>query len=75
MTPVESPDMARKQTEKRPMPATAEPKTKAVRLDLEPDMHQMLRVVAAQQGKPMAVFAREVVEKTVRELHGRGRVK
>jgi predicted DNA-binding protein len=53
------------------MPATAEPeaKTKPVRLDLQPDVHHMLRVVAAEQGKPMAVFAREVVEKMVREMY------
>jgi predicted DNA-binding protein len=65
--------MARKKTEAQPMPATAEPetKTKPVRLDLPPDLHQMLRVVAAEQGKPMAVFAREIVEKTVREMHAR----
>jgi predicted DNA-binding protein len=67
--------MARKKTEAPPMPATAEPeaKTKPVRLDLPPDLHQMLRVVAAEQGKPMAVFAREIVEKTVREMHGKRR--
>lgn len=63
--------MARKTTEKPPMPAVAdEIKTKPVRLDLDPEIHQMLRVVAAEQGKPMAVFAREVVEETVRELYG-----
>jgi predicted DNA-binding protein len=62
--------MARKKTEKKPMPATAEPKTKPVRLDLEPDLHQRLRVVAAEQGKPMAVFAREIVERTVDQLYG-----
>jgi predicted DNA-binding protein len=67
--------MARKKTEKIAMPATAEPKIKPVRLDLEADLHQMLRVVAAEQGKPMAVFAREVVEKVVREMYAtRGRV-
>ncbi len=62
--------MARKKTEQPKMPATAEPKTKPVRLDLDLELHQMLRVVAAEQGKPMAVFAREVVERTVRELYG-----
>lgn len=64
--------MAKKKTEPNPMPAVAEPemKTKPVRLDLPPDLHQMLRVVAAEQGKPMAVFARDVVEKTVREMYG-----
>jgi predicted DNA-binding protein len=67
--------MARKKTEARPMTVTAEPevKTKPVRLDLSPDLHQMLRVVAAEQGKPMAVFAREIVEKTIKEMHGKRR--
>jgi len=62
--------MARKKTEAPKMPATVEPKTKPVRLDLDPELHQMLRVVAAEQGKPMAVFARELVEQTVRNLYG-----
>jgi predicted DNA-binding protein len=65
--------MARKKPEKPKVPAIAEPKTKPVRLDLEPDLHQMLRVVAAEQGKPMAVFAREVVEQTVRRLYAESR--
>lgn len=58
--------MAKKKPEK-PMPAIAEPetKTKPVRLDLPLDLHQKLRVVAAKQGKPMAVFAREIVERIV----------
>ncbi len=63
--------MAKKRVGRPAMPVTAEPKTKAVRLDLDPAIHQMLRVVAAEQGKPMAIFAREIVEKTVREMHGR----
>jgi hypothetical protein len=45
-------------------------RTKPVRLDLTPELHQRLRVVAAKQGKPMAVFAREVVKKVVNELYG-----
>jgi hypothetical protein len=67
--------MARKKTEKKDMPAiAAEPQTKPVRLDLPLDVHQMLRVVAAEDGLPMAVFAREVVERVVRERYGnRGR--
>jgi predicted HicB family RNase H-like nuclease len=66
--------MARKtNTEKEAVPSVADPKTKPVRLDLEPDVHQMLRVVAAEQGKPMAVFAREVVEETVRKMYGERR--
>jgi predicted DNA-binding protein len=63
--------MAKKRAEKPTMPVATEPKTKAVRLDLEEDLHQKLRVVAAEKGKPMAIFAREVVEKVVRELYGR----
>jgi predicted DNA-binding protein len=64
--------MAKKKPEPR-MPATAEPevKTKPVRLDLLPELHQRLRVVSAEQGKPMAVFAREIVEKAVNELYGK----
>ena len=66
--------MAKKREESSEMPATsAEPviKTKPVRLDLTPEVHQMLRVVAAEQGKPMAVFARELVEQSVRTLYGK----
>jgi hypothetical protein len=67
--------MARKKSEQPKMPAVAdEIKTKPVRLDLSPEIHQMLRVVAAEEGKPMAVFAREVVENVVRERYkDRGR--
>lgn len=61
--------MARKRTEESKMPVTAEPKTKPVRLDLAADVHQMLRVVAAKEGKPMAVFARELVEQEVRRRY------
>jgi predicted DNA-binding protein len=64
--------MAKKKVEKTVMPAIAEEvKTKPVRLDLSPELHRMLRVVAAEQGKPMAVFARDVVERTVREMHSK----
>ncbi len=62
--------MARKKTGPPKMPATAEPKAKPVRLDLDPEVHRMLRVVAAEDGKPMSIFARDVVERTVRELYG-----
>lgn len=63
--------MARKKTETPKMPVSAEPKTKPVRLDLDEDVHRMLRVVAAEQGKPMAVFARDVVERVVRDAYGK----
>lgn len=61
--------MARVKKAQVKMPAATEVKTKPVRLDLDPELHQMLRVVAAKAGKPMAVFAREIVEQTVRELY------
>jgi predicted DNA-binding protein len=51
------------------MRATAESETKPVRLDLSKEVHHMLRVVAAKQGKPMAVFAREAIEELVRKLY------
>jgi predicted DNA-binding protein len=66
--------MAKKKSETPDMPALAaepEVKTKPVRLDLAPDVHQMLRMVAAAQAKPMAVFAREIVEKVVREMYSK----
>jgi predicted DNA-binding protein len=65
--------MAKKKAGTSKMPATAEPevKTKPVRLDLTPELHQRLRVVSAEQGKPMAVFAREIVEKAVNELYAK----
>jgi predicted HicB family RNase H-like nuclease len=59
--------MARKRTERKKMPATAEPKTKPVRLDLQPDAHRLLRLVAASEGMSMAAYARDVVERHVRE--------
>jgi hypothetical protein len=67
--------MAKKKTESKEMAAIAEPVVKPVRLDLSPELHQMLRVVAAEAGSPMSVYARDIVEKTVRgrykELRGK----
>lgn len=53
--------MARKRTGEK-MPATAEPKIKPVRLDLEPDVHRLLRLVAAHHNSSMASYARETLE-------------
>ena len=58
--------MARKRKDQAPMPATAETTIKPVRLDLSPEVHRLLRLVAAAAEKPMAVFAREAVENLVR---------
>lgn len=62
--------MARKKTEKK-MPVAAEVETKPVRLDLSPEVHQMLRIVAAKEGKSMSVWAREWVEREVRRREGK----
>jgi hypothetical protein len=52
----------------------ADAKKQPVRLDLDPEVHRMLRVVAAEAGQPMSVYAKALVERTVREQYGkRGR--
>jgi plasmid stability protein len=52
--------MARKKTEKEPMPATeADATTRPVRLDLPPDIHRLLRLVAADEDVSMAAYARD----------------
>jgi hypothetical protein len=56
--------MARPKKRGKDMQAT-EVQTKPVRLDLDPETHRKLRVVAAEEGKPMAVFARDVVAEEV----------
>jgi plasmid stability protein len=57
--------MARKR-EAKPMPAIEAPsEVKAVRLELTPELHQQLRVVAAQHGQSMASYVRTLV---MREL-------
>ena len=43
------------------MPAIANPKTKPVRVDLDPDIHHALRKVAADQNVSMAAFARKLI--------------
>jgi predicted nucleic acid-binding Zn-ribbon protein len=62
--------MARKKSEKKAMPATAE-KTRPVRLDLSPDLHRKLRMVAADEDKAMAELAREAVEIVIGERYDR----
>ncbi len=57
--------MARpKKRAEKEMEATAI-RTKPVRLDLSPETHRKLRLVAAENGKPMAVYARDLVEQCV----------
>lgn len=67
--------MARKKTAQPKgdeMPATMEPKTKAIRLDLPEDDHQALRVLAAKEGMSMAAYVRDLVLERVRESRKRG---
>lgn len=51
--------MARKKMGAAEVTATVEPKTKPVRLDLEPDVHKLLRLAAAEADQSMAAYARE----------------
>jgi hypothetical protein len=59
--------MARKKTGKKAMPAAAEVETKPVRLDLSPDVHRLLRKVAADEGLSMAAYARKFLEAHLRD--------
>jgi hypothetical protein len=59
--------MGRKKTEKKPMITPTETETKPVRLDLPPDIHRMLRLIAADDNVSMATCARNCVERYLRE--------
>lgn len=48
------------------MPEVLVPKTKPVRVDLPPDVHRLLRLVAADRGVSMAALAREFVERSAK---------
>jgi hypothetical protein len=41
--------------------------TKPVRVELDRDLHRLLRKVAADEGVSMAAFVRQTVERVVRE--------
>lgn len=61
--------MARKRVEK-PIVVAA---TRPVRLDLEPEVHRLLRLVAADSEQSMASYAREVLHRHLRgEAERRG---
>ena len=59
--------MAKKKPETKPMPTAAEPTHKPVRVDFDPEIHHLLRKVAADEGVSMAAFARTTLERVVRE--------
>ena len=64
--------MARARIEPQ-VPAASEPKLKPVRLDLTPEAHRLLRVIASMEDKSMSAFARDHVEEFVRiEAERRG---
>jgi hypothetical protein len=65
--------MARKQAGKKDMNAAPEAALKSVRLDLTPEVHRLLRLVAADEDTSMASYARDSLEKLLRaEAKARG---
>jgi hypothetical protein len=59
--------MAKKRSEKKAMTTATEPVLKPVRLDLPPDAHRLLRLLAADDEVSMAAFARDALESYLRE--------
>ena len=55
--------------------AGAGPKLKPVRLDLSEEVHRLLRLVAADEGVSMAAYARECLERHLREDANRKGIK
>jgi plasmid stability protein len=55
--------MARVRTKKTAMEAIADVKTKPVRVDLSPEVHRLLRLVAADSDMSMAAYARDFLER------------
>lgn len=52
--------------------AVAEPRLQPVRVDLEPEVHDLLRVEAAKERMSMSKFARMMLTRLVRERAGKG---
>jgi hypothetical protein len=59
--------MAKKRSPKK-MEAVAEPRLMPVRVDLEPEHHDRLRLVAAKKRMSMARFAKTILVETVRRM-------
>jgi hypothetical protein len=59
--------VARQKTEAKKMATATELTIKPVRVELTDDVHRMLRKLAADEGVSMAAFARDNVERIVRE--------
>lgn len=58
--------MAKKKAEKADMTAT-DVELKPVRVEFPPDLHRLLRKVAADEGMSMAAFARTTMERVIVE--------
>lgn len=58
--------MAKKRRPKT-VEAVAEPKLQPVRVDLEPEIHDLLRIEAARERMSMARFARTIITQAMRE--------
>jgi hypothetical protein len=59
--------MARKRVGKKAMNVSTDVKLRPVRLDLTPEVHRLLRLVAADSNVSMASYAREALESHLRE--------
>jgi hypothetical protein len=59
--------MAKKKTGKKGMSTASETTLKSVRLDLTPEVHRLLRRVAAGADMSMASYARDTLERVLRE--------
>jgi hypothetical protein len=59
--------MAKKKSEVEPVVASTETDLKPVRVELTPELHRLLRKVAADEGVSMAAFARLTMERVIRE--------
>src|SRR3954454_12341414 len=60
-------DMAKKKSDGKRTTTADETALKPVRVELTDDVHRMLRKLAADDAVSMAAFARETVERVVRE--------
>lgn len=65
--------MARKKPEKKDVPAT-QAALKLVRLEIPPEYHRDLRIIAAKQETTMAVLARRVMQEFIDQQRKAGKV-
>lgn len=58
--------MAKKKADEK-MGAAADTSLRSVRLDLTPEVHRLLRLVAADEEMSMASYARDTLERVLKE--------